>query len=91
MKDLSYYPGCSLHGTAREYDDSIRAVSQLLNIQLHELEDWTCCGASSAHCTEEELAIDLAARNLAIAETRTVHYWCHALLATVGLRRRKRP
>jgi heterodisulfide reductase subunit B len=68
VKDLSYYPGCSLHGTAREYDDSIRAVSQLLNFELHELEDWTCCGASSAHCTEEELAIDLAARNLAIAE-----------------------
>jgi heterodisulfide reductase subunit B len=68
VKDVSYYPGCSLHGTAREYDDSIRGVSHLLDIQLHELEDWTCCGASSAHCTDEELAIDLAARNLAIAE-----------------------
>ena len=68
MKDVSYYPGCSLHGTAREYDDSIRAVSSLLRIQLQELDDWTCCGASSAHCTSEELAIDLAARNLAIAE-----------------------
>ncbi len=68
MKEISYYPGCSLHGTAREYDDSIRGVLNLLDIQLHELEDWTCCGASSAHCTNEELAIDLAARNLAIAE-----------------------
>ena len=68
VKEISYYPGCSLHGTAREYDDSIRGVSTLLDIQLHELEDWTCCGASSAHCTDEELAIDLAARNLAIAE-----------------------
>lgn len=68
MKEISYYPGCSLHGTAREYDDSIRGVSKLLDIQLHELEDWTCCGASSAHCTDEELAIELAARNLAIAE-----------------------
>jgi len=68
VRDISYYPGCSLHGTAREYDDSIRGVSSLLDIQLHELEDWTCCGASSAHCTDEELAIDLAARNLAIAE-----------------------
>jgi heterodisulfide reductase subunit B len=68
VKEISYYPGCSLHGTAREYDDSIRGVSSLLDIQLHELEDWTCCGASSAHCTNEELAIDLAARNLAIAE-----------------------
>jgi heterodisulfide reductase subunit B len=68
VKEISYYPGCSLHGTAREYDDSIRGVSSILGIQLHELEDWTCCGASSAHCTDEDLAIDLAARNLAIAE-----------------------
>ena len=68
MKEVSYYPGCSLHGTAREYDDSIRGVSSLLGIQLQELDDWTCCGASSAHCTSEELAIELAARNLAIAE-----------------------
>jgi heterodisulfide reductase subunit B len=68
MKQVSYYPGCSLHGTAREYDDSIRGVSKLLDIQLYELEDWTCCGASSAHCTDEDLAIQLAARNLVIAE-----------------------
>jgi len=68
VKEISYYPGCSLHGTAREYDDSIRGVSKLLNIGLHELEDWTCCGASSAHCTDEELAIELAVRNLAIAQ-----------------------
>ncbi len=68
MKEVSYYPGCSLHGTAREYDESIRGVSDLLDIQLHELEDWTCCGASSAHCTDEALSIALPARNLAIAE-----------------------
>jgi heterodisulfide reductase subunit B len=68
MIEVSYYPGCSLHGTAKEFGDSIRGVSSILGIQLHELEDWTCCGASSAHCTDEDLAIDLAARNLAIAE-----------------------
>ncbi|MGQ9508932.1 MAG: CoB--CoM heterodisulfide reductase iron-sulfur subunit B family protein [Thermodesulfobacteriota bacterium] len=68
MKELSYYPGCSLHGTAREYDESIRGISELLDLRLYELEDWTCCGASSAHCTNEDLAIDLASRNLAIAE-----------------------
>jgi heterodisulfide reductase subunit B len=68
VKEVSYYPGCSLHGTAREYDESIQAVSNLLGIQLHEVEDWTCCGASSAHCTDEALAIALPARNLAIAE-----------------------
>jgi len=68
VKELSYYPGCSLHGTAREYDESIQGVSNLLEIQLHELENWTCCGASSAHCTDEALAVALPARNLAIAE-----------------------
>jgi len=80
VKEISYYPGCSLHGTAKEYDESIRGVSGLLDIQLHELEDWTCCGASSAHCTDEELAIDLAARNLAIAEksSRTLLVPCVA-------------
>ena len=68
MKEVSYYPGCSLHGTAREYDESIQGVSSLLQIELHELENWTCCGASSAHCTDEALALALPARNLAIAE-----------------------
>lgn len=70
--EVSYYPGCSLHGTAREYDESIRGVCSILNIQLQELEDWTCCGASSAHCTDEGLAFQLAARNLAIAERRNL-------------------
>lgn len=68
MKEVSYYPGCSLHGTAKEYDESIRGVAEIFGIKLHELEDWTCCGATSAHSTDEELAINLATRNLSIAE-----------------------
>ena len=68
MKELSYYPGCSLEGTAREYGESLRGVCEMLEVKLHELEDWTCCGASSAHCTDEQLAIELAARNLVLAE-----------------------
>ncbi len=65
---VSYYPGCSLHGTASEYDASTKAVSRLLGVELLELSDWNCCGASSAHSTNESLAYDLAARNLAIAQ-----------------------
>ena len=67
MKDVTYYPGCSLHGTAREYDESFREVSKLLGINLHELEDWTCCGSTSAHCTDEALALNLPVRNLRLA------------------------
>lgn len=65
---VSYYPGCSLLGTAREYEESIRAVCNVLGIELCELEDWNCCGASSAHSTNEFLSIALPARNLVIAE-----------------------
>jgi len=67
VKDVTYYPGCSLHGTAREYDESFRGVSTLLGVNLHELEDWTCCGSTSAHCTDEALAVALPVRNLNIA------------------------
>ncbi|MBE0557380.1 MAG: heterodisulfide reductase subunit B, partial [Proteobacteria bacterium] len=51
MNEVTYFPGCSLHGTAREYDESFRGVSKLLDIALHELDDWTCCGSTSAHST----------------------------------------
>ena len=37
---VSYYPGCSLEGTAKEYDESTRAVCRALGIELEELEDW---------------------------------------------------
>ncbi len=67
MKEITYYPGCSLHGTAREYDESFRAVAKLLDVGLHELEDWTCCGSTSAHCSDEALAVALPVRNLRLA------------------------
>jgi len=65
--ELSYYPGCSLHGTAKEYDASTRAVCAALDIQLVELENWSCCGATSGHAIGGELGQALPARNLAIA------------------------
>ncbi len=65
---FSYYPGCSLHATAVEYDLSIRAVLQRLGVELTEIPDWNCCGASSAHSLNETLALALPARNLALAQ-----------------------
>jgi heterodisulfide reductase subunit B len=67
---VSYYPGCSLHGTAKEYDQSVRAVSRTLGIDLEEIEDWSCCGASSAHATNFKLSIALPARDLIAAEKK---------------------
>ncbi len=65
---VSYYPGCSLHGMAKEYDQSMKAVSNALNIELKEVDDWSCCGASAAHNTNFDLSIALSARNLIAAE-----------------------
>ncbi|RJP68069.1 MAG: heterodisulfide reductase subunit B [Candidatus Abyssobacteria bacterium SURF_17] len=65
---VAYYPGCSLHGTAQEYDESTRMVCKALDIELEEIDDWNCCGASSAHSTNDKLSVALAARNLALAE-----------------------
>jgi heterodisulfide reductase subunit B len=67
---VSYYPGCSLHGTAKEYDQSVRSVSHALGIELEEIEDWSCCGATSAHSTNFKLSIALPARNLVAAEKK---------------------
>lgn len=63
-----YYPGCSSHGTAREYDVSTKKVCAKLGLELEEVKDWNCCGASPAHATSEELSLALPFRNLALAE-----------------------
>lgn len=65
---VSYYPGCSLHSTGVEYGESTKEVFKILDIGLEELPDWNCCGAGSAHCTDEALAIELPVRNLETAE-----------------------
>jgi heterodisulfide reductase subunit B len=62
-----YYPGCSLEGTAREYDLSTRALLGFFGSELVEIEDWSCCGASAAESTSRLLSLALPARNLALA------------------------
>ena len=64
--DVAYYPGCSLHGIAREYERSAALVCRRLGIRLIEVEDWNCCGATAAHSLDRELTLGLSARNLSI-------------------------
>ena len=63
----AYYPGCSLHSTAREYDISARAVCQALGIELEEIPGWTCCGASAGHMTSRLLSAALPVKDLVLA------------------------
>lgn len=64
---LSYYPGCSLEGTALDYDQSVREICKTLDVELVEIDDWNCCGASSAHMTDHEVGMRLPMRNLLLA------------------------
>ena len=65
----AYYPGCSLEGSAREYDTATRALMAALDVDLVDIPDWTCCGASAAEAISELLSLALPARNLALAES----------------------
>ena len=65
----AYYPGCSLHATAVDYNESTLAVAENLGIELVEVPDWSCCGSTPAHCTDELLATALPAKNLLAAKT----------------------
>lgn len=65
---VGYYPGCSLHSTAADYGLSTEAVCRELNVELAEIPDWNCCGATPAHSTSEFLAKALPLRNLILAE-----------------------
>ena len=64
----SYYPGCTSSTTGVEYGLSTEAVCEALGMELIELPDWNCCGASSAHALNHELATALPGRNVAIAQ-----------------------
>ena len=64
----AYYPGCSLEATAREYDSSLRAVCRRLDMDIPEVEDWNCCGATTAATIDPLLGLALAARDLAATE-----------------------
>lgn len=69
----AYFPGCSLKGTGRAYEESLLALFRSLDIKLHELDDWNCCGATSYMSVDEESAFALSARNLALAQKSGDH------------------
>jgi heterodisulfide reductase subunit B len=64
---IGYFPGCSLLGSSRDFGESVRAVAGALGIDLVEVPDWSCCGASSAHALNRLLSLALPVRILAQA------------------------
>lgn len=64
----SYFPGCSLKGTGRAYEEALLLVLNILGVEIKELDDWNCCGATAYMAVDEIKSCVLAARNLALAE-----------------------
>jgi len=82
---LAYYPGCVSRSTGKDMDASTRSVCRALGIELQELEDWNCCGAT--HVSNELVATGLAARNMAQTdlEIMTSCSICYSNLRTAVL------
>ena len=65
----AYFPGCSIHASAKEYAMSANAVNKHLDVEFVEIPDWNCCGAIDAvYAYNPLLSVSLSARNLALAE-----------------------
>jgi len=68
-KKMTYYPGCSSQGSGRHLDESIRAILPDLGVDIVDIEDWNCCGASVGNIGGGPLPnLALTGRNLAKAQ-----------------------
>jgi len=68
MKEYIYYPGCSAKTNAKHYEESILPVFKILGVELEELPDWNCCGATASMSVDDEKSAAINGRNLSIAE-----------------------
>jgi heterodisulfide reductase subunit B2 len=99
MKEYLYYPGCSMESNAIAYAESLNAISKPLELNLKEIEDWNCCGATEYVGISLTPAYALITRNLALASkqfdgNRTVVAPCSACylnLAKADYYMRERP
>ncbi|MGQ9647359.1 MAG: heterodisulfide reductase-related iron-sulfur binding cluster [Thermodesulfobacteriota bacterium] len=67
---VGYFPGCSLHGTSKEYDLSTQAVFHQLGFPLTEPKGWGCCGTTPAHSTDPYLSTLLPMKNIALMKEK---------------------
>lgn len=83
----AYYPGCSLDSSAKDYDESARAVMAALGVELVELSDWNCCGGGAVSSVDPDLALAFSARNIALAEAKQMDLATSCAACYTNLRR----
>jgi heterodisulfide reductase subunit B len=69
---IGIYPGCSLNGSARDYNESVFALARAFGMEPAQVPDWNCCGATAAHNLNKELSLALPARILALSESNNL-------------------
>lgn len=67
MAKYLLYPGCSMESSAKAYSDSLVAVAEPIGLELEEVKDWNCCGATEYLGISLTPAYALITRNLALA------------------------
>ncbi len=67
MNKYLFYPGCSMESNALAYRESLMAILDTLAIELAEIDDWNCCGATEYLGISTVPAYALISRNLALA------------------------
>ena len=68
MSGYVYYPGCSLKGNAKHYEESILPIFKEIDLPLEELKDWNCCGATAYFSVDDGMAAAICGRNFSLAE-----------------------
>ena len=66
--EFAYFPGCTSCSTAVAFEMSAQYMARAIGLDLKEIPDWNCCGASAAHLINRDLGLALPARSLSISE-----------------------
>jgi heterodisulfide reductase subunit B len=67
MNEYLFYQGCSMEANAKAYYKSIWKIAEPIGLNLKEIEDWNCCGATEYLGISLTPAYALISRNLALA------------------------
>ncbi len=87
MSNYVYYPGCSLKSSGKHYEESIISVFKEMGIELEEMEDWNCCGATASPSVDFLKTAIINGRNLSIAEKAGKNIMAPCAACYLGLKK----
>lgn len=83
----AFYPGCAAEHMAFAYTQSTKATAAQLGIELVDIVDWNCCGATEYLSLNRLAHYALTARNLALAPEGVQHIVTSCSACYLNLRR----